>query len=166
MKRRTTPLLQLRFLILTASVFAISACQSPASRSEASTAEAEQAIRAMGDNYAAAINAGDRDKWLSFFADSLVIMPPGQTTMRGRESARAFAGPLFDQFVMRETIVYDEIHVDGDWASGRFHYTLEITPKKGGTTITESGKAVAWLKRSGNAWVFTHWIWNQDPARK
>ena len=135
------------------------------SRSAVSVAEAEKSIRDMANSYTAAINAGDREKWESFFADNIVIMPPGQAVMRGLEAALSFGGPMFDQFTMNETIVYDEIHVDGDWASGQFHYSLAATPKEGGATSAEHGKAVAWLKRSGNSWVFTHWIWNQDPAK-
>jgi ketosteroid isomerase-like protein len=119
----------------------------------------------MADRYCAAIDAGDREKWERFFADNIVIMPPGKAVIRGREAACSFGGQMFEQFTIHETIVYDEIHVDDDWASGQFHYTLDLSPKKGGATQTEHGKAVAWLKRSGDSWVFTHWIWNQDPSR-
>ena len=129
------------------------------------SAAAEDAIRRMAAEYTRAIAAGDRERFLSFFADDIVIMPPGQPEKRGRRAAADFAGPLFDQFTMQETISYDELHVDGDWAAGRFSYTLAVTPKAGGAPSAERGKAMAWLRRAPDgSWQFTRWIWNQDGA--
>ena len=129
-------------------------------------ADDADAIRRMATEYTQAIADGDRDKFVSFFTDNIVIMPPGAPAMLGRDAAKDFAGPLFDNFTVREAINYDEIHVDGDWATGRFSYTMTLTPKAGGAQTTERGKAIAWLRRgSTGAWQFSHWIWNQDAAR-
>ena len=143
------------------------ACTRGESQRNTSTAPDEAAIRQMASDYTGAIEAGDRDKFLTFYAEDIVIMPPGQPVMRGRQAAAGFAGPLFDQFKMQEKITYDDLRVDGDWAAGRFSYTFSVTPKSGGTTSTEVGKAMVWLKRTGDgSWKFSHWIWNQDQAPK
>jgi ketosteroid isomerase-like protein len=102
----------------------------------------------MATEYTAAIGRGDREAFLSFFTDSIVIMPPGAPILRGRDAARNFAGPLFDNFNVQESIVYDELHVNGDWATGRFSYTMTLSPKKGGASTAERGKAIAWLRRT------------------
>ncbi len=129
------------------------------------TSPAEIEIRQMATAYTRAIAAGDRKKFLGFFADDIVIMPPGQPAARGRQAVAAFSDPLFDQFTMREEIEYDELHVAGDWATGRFSYSFSVTPKAGGPTTTELGKGVAWLRRTpAGSWQFTHWIWNRDHA--
>jgi uncharacterized protein (TIGR02246 family) len=121
----------------------------------------------MAAEYTQAIKDGDPDKFLSFFVDDIVIMPPGQSLMRGRQAAAGFAGPLFNQFTMQENITYDELRVQGNWAAGRFSYTFAVTPKAGGTTTTEAGKAMVWLKRNAaGSWQFSHWIWNQDQPPK
>lgn len=143
----------------------ISGCAAPAKSPQAGTGD-EDAIRRMATEYTQAIGNGDREKFVSFFTDSIVIMPPGAATMRGREAARGFAGPLFDNFNVQEVINYDELHLDGDWATGRFSYTMTLTPKAGGTPTTERGKAIAWLRRGpSGAWQFSHWIWNQDGSK-
>ena len=147
-------------MVLTVGI--LSACVD-GQTSQISSAADEDAIRRMATQYTQAVEKADLEKFLSFYADSIVVMPPGQPVMRGRQAAKAFAEPLFDQFVMQESISYDELHVDGDWAAGRFSYTFSVTPKTGGATTTERGKAMVWLKRTASGvWQFSHWIWNQD----
>lgn len=150
-----------RFLVMIA-LANLSACAVGGASRNSSSAD-EDAIRRMATEYTQAVASGDRETFLSFYADDIVVMPPGQPVMRGRQAAKGFADPLFDQFTMQESISYDELHVDGDWAAGRFSYTFSVTPKNGGATSTEQGKAMVWLKRAANgAWQFSHWIWNQD----
>ena len=126
---------------------------------------AEFEIRRMASDYADAITAGDRKKFLGFFADDIVMMPPGQPSTRGRDGVAALTDLLFDQFTMREQFEYDELSVAGDWATGRFSYSFSVTPKAGGPTTTEIGKGMAWLRRSlAGSWQFTHMIWNLNQA--
>lgn len=127
---------------------------------------AEFEIRRMATEYAQAITMGDRKKFLGFFANDIVMMPPGQPSTRGRDGVAALTDLLFDQFTMREQFEYDELSVVGDWATGRFSYAFSVTPKAGGPTTTEIGKGIAWLQRTlAGSWQFTHMIWNLDqPA--
>jgi uncharacterized protein (TIGR02246 family) len=126
---------------------------------------AEFEIRRMATEYAQAITAGDRKKFLGYFADDIVMMPPGQPSVRGREGVGALTDQLFDQFTMREAFEYDELSAVGDWAAGRFTYAFSVTPKSGGPTTTEVGKGMAWLRRTlAGSWQFTHMIWNLDQA--
>ena len=126
---------------------------------------AEFEIRRMATEYAQAITAGDRRRFRAFFADDVVMMPPGQPSARGREGVAALSDPLFDQFTMRKAFEYDELCVFGDWATGRFSYSFSVTPKVGGPTATEIGKGMAWLRRTlAGSWQFTHMIWNRDQA--
>jgi uncharacterized protein (TIGR02246 family) len=126
---------------------------------------AEFEIRRMATEYSQAIAAGDRKKFLGFFAHDIVMMPPGQPSTRGREGVSALTDLLFDQFTMREEFEYDELSAVGDWATGRFSYSFSVTPKAGGPTTTEIGKGMAWLRRTlAGSWQFTHMIWNLDQA--
>lgn len=151
----------------TLALVGLLACTGPGLPRGDSAAEDEAAIRQMASAYTQAIEAGDRAKFNSFFTDDIVIMPPGQPVMRGIQAAAGFSGPLFDQFTMQEKIAYDELHVDGDWAAGRFSYTLAVTPKAGGATSVETGKAIVWLRRTATgSWQFSHWIWNQDKSQQ
>lgn len=143
----------------------LAACSQGSTRQETSSAADETAIRSMASAYTAAIAAGDSQRFLSFFTDDVVIMPPDQPAVRGREAFTAFATPLFDQFTAQETFSYIEIRVAGDWAVGTHTYTLTMTPKAGGATTREQGKGVVLLRRMADgSWKFTHAIWNQDQA--
>jgi len=126
---------------------------------------AEFELRRMATEYAQAITAGDQKKFLGFFAEDVIMMPPGQPSARGRRGVAALSDALFDQFTMREVFEYDELCVAGDWASGSFSYSFSVTPKAGGATTTEVGKGMAWLRRTlAGSWQFTHMIWNRDQA--
>ena len=130
-----------------------------------STSAAEIEIRRMATEYTRAIAAGDRQRFLGFFAEDIVLMPPGQPSTRGRQAVAVFSDPLFDQFVMHEQLEYDELHAVGDWATGTFSYSFSVTPKTGGPTATEFGKGMAWLRRTlGGSWQFTHFVWNRDQG--
>ena len=129
------------------------------------TSAGEFEIRRMAAEYTRAIAAGDRKKFLGFFADDIVMMPPGHPPARRREGVAALTDPLFEQFTMREEFEYDELQVVGDWAAGRFSYEFSVTPKAGGPVTTEIGKGMAWVRRNlAGSWQFTHLIWNLDRA--
>ena len=129
------------------------------------TSAAEIEIRQMATKYTQAIAMGDRKRFLGFFADDILMMPPGASTTRGRQAVAACSDPLFDQFTMQEQLEYDELHAVGDWATGTFSYSFSVTPKTGGPTATETGRGMAWLRRTlAGSWQFTHFIWNRDQA--
>ena len=126
---------------------------------------AEFEIRRMASEYSQSIAAGDRKRFLGFFAEDIVMMPPGQPAARGRQGVAAITNPLFDRFTMQEQFEYDELCVVGDWASGTFIYSFSVTPKPGGPTTTDTGKGMAWLRRAlSGSWQFTRFIWNRDHA--
>ncbi len=123
----------------------------------------EAAIRDMTSDYAAAVAAGDLQRFLSVFTDDVVVMPPDHPTARGREEFAAFVKPFFDQFTLLETISYEEIRVAGDWAVGTFTYSFTTTPKGEGASSQELGKGIWLFRRSGDGtWKITHAVWNRD----
>lgn len=126
---------------------------------------AEFEIRRMATEYSQSIAAGDRKRFLGFFAEDIVMMPPEQPAARGRVGVAAITDPLFDQFTMREQFEYNELCVVGDWATGTFTYSFSVTPKSGGATASETGKGMVWLRRTlAGSWQFTQFIWNRDQA--
>ncbi len=130
---------------------------------QAGSAADEAAIRNMTSDYIAAVAAGDLQRFLSVFADDVVVMPPDHPTARGRDAFTTFVKPFFDEFTLLETISYDEIRVAGDWAVGTFTYSFTTTPKAGGASSRELGKGIWLFRRSGGGtWKITHAVWNRD----
>lgn len=150
------------FLLLAAAV----SCSPKGAEEPVATAADETAIRNMAAEYVASVAAGDFQKFLSFFTDDVVVMPPDSPTLRGMEALTAWAKPFFDQYTMEEDLSYDAIYVQGDRAVGIYTYKSLTTPKAGGAATEESGKGWGMLTRSADgSWKWSHTIWNRDePA--
>ncbi len=102
-------------------------------------ADVEADIAAIEDvlnQYAVTANAGDLESWLSLHADDVVKMPPDAPAIFGIEDLRANFKPAFDNFNTSCVLYPEEAQVDGDLGFARGTYTLSITPKAGGETIS------------------------------
>lgn len=142
---------------------AMIACAPARQDQEASTAADEAAIRRMITDYVAAVDAGDRARFLAFFAEDAVLMPPDEGAIRGRAAFDTFVTPLFEQFVAKEQFSAEEIRVVGDWAIVPNTYTLTLTPRGDGAVIEERGKGINIARRdSTNRWRWTHASWNRN----
>lgn len=94
------------------------------------------ALKEVTNQYAAAVNTGDFDLWISLWADDGVQMPQDTPARVGKEQIREAMKPAFDQMNLDITIhSIDDIKVYGDLGLVRCTYTLKMTPKAGGETI-------------------------------
>jgi ketosteroid isomerase-like protein len=94
------------------------------------------AIEEVLNQYAVSSNAGDFELWLSLHADDVVKMPPGAPAIFGKEDLRANFKPFFDDFNTSCVLYPEEAQVDGDMGFARGTYSISITPKAGGETIS------------------------------
>lgn len=132
----------------------------PADGQEASP---EEAIRQMAADYAAAVGAGDFDGFLAFFTDDVIVYPPGEPAVEGKDALRAWSQPFFDRFHMEETISYEGLKLADDWGVGWYRYTFTTTPKEGGEGATEEGKGVVVLRRQEDgSWKWSLSAWNRN----
>lgn len=135
-------------------------------------ASAEQAIRDMAEEYGAAVAAGDFERFLTFFTEDVVIYPPGEPAVVGKQEFREWSKPLFDNLDMEETISYEDLKVAGDWAVGPYRYVFTTTPKEAkedDETVTEEGKGIVVLRRQPDeSWKWSHVAWNRNepPPRE
>jgi len=123
------------------------------------------AINELMNQYAAAVNAGDLELYLSLHTDDVVKMPPNAPATFGQEALRASMEPIFDVFDCEMTINSEEVQVSGRLALSRCTYTLSITPKTGGETIIvePDGKALGICKRQHKgSWKFSHDCFNSN----
>jgi len=94
------------------------------------------AIEDVLNQYAVAVNTGDFELWLSLHADDVVKMPPDAPAIFGREALRANKQPAWDNFTLEMALYPEQAEVSGDLGFARGTYTLSITPKAGGETIS------------------------------
>lgn len=92
-------------------------------------ADDEAAIREVIEAWMAATRAGDLEAVLGLMTDDAIFMVPGREPF-GREAfasmSRASGGPQIDG---KSELV--ELQVQGDWAFGRSHIDMTVTPPDG-----------------------------------
>jgi uncharacterized protein (TIGR02246 family) len=105
-------------------------------------------IYELWNEYAAAINAGDLEGWISLWSEEGLQMPPDAPRRVGKEKIQKEMALRFDQFnTSKMTIQPEEIHILGDRAYSYGTYEFEIVPKSGGKTKTYAGKFLDVLEK-------------------
>jgi len=122
----------------------------------------DPAIRQVADAYTAAMLAGDATAAAAIYGDDAVEMPPGVPPIRGRAAIEQyfrgmFGGCRFTTF----TLSHSEARASGDVAFIAGTSKATVTPN-GGPPVTEDGKYLVVLKRSGGAWKVAYSIHNAD----
>jgi uncharacterized protein (TIGR02246 family) len=153
-------------LILVALV--LSACQPVVAQPEAMPAQSDEdvsaAVDAIWQEYAAAVVAGDADRWIAQWTDDGVQMPPGEPLVEGKEniyarvSAVMAAGPT-DEFVITPL----ETTGAGDWAYSRGTYVVTFPLGDTGEQGTIDGKFMTILQRQPDgSWKIHRDIFNSN----
>ena len=105
-------------------------------------------IYELWDEYAAAANAGDFERWITLWIDDGIQMPPDVPRRMGKVEIRREMQPVFDLFTMSEmTIQTEEVRILGDRAYSHGTYTFDMTPKEGLETKSYSGKFLDILEK-------------------
>jgi len=129
----------------------------------ASAEDDAKAILALEQEIFAAEIAGDLDGWLGYFTDEVLLMPPNEPALRGKEAVRAWAAPFYGQFDLHEETDEREVEVVGDWGYIRANWIWTLTPKGGGEATTDAGKSIWILRRqTDGSWKVAQAIWNSD----
>lgn len=112
--------------------------------------------------YLEAIKAGDISRIETLLADDIVSMPPNDTTLYGREEARAWWEEYFQYFRLISIVEPErDVTVIGDWAVERTAHMITIAPKIGGTSIRDEGRMFAiWKRQADGSWKVSQEIWN------
>jgi uncharacterized protein (TIGR02246 family) len=111
----------------------------------------------------AAFNVGDLDAVVSLYTDDVVVMPPGEPSLHGREAVRRWLRTFFERHAANQRLVNDEIVVAGDWAWMRGHFTLVIERRDVPGALRHDGKhVVIWHRGDDGSWMAARDIWNLD----
>jgi len=115
--------------------------------------DAEAVIRQADVDFAAALNAGDVAKAMTYYTDDAVLLPPNAPAFRGKTAIQQFWTAFLATAKFHVTLTPDNVMQSCDMATEVGHYDLTITPNGGGPTATDTGKfAVTW-KKVGGQWL-------------
>ena len=162
-----SPLGLVMFLCLAVALTACApAGEPPGPAQQVTTAADVAAINGVGDEYFAALNAGDVAGFVALLTEDAVIMPPNQPANIGQEAIRAGMQTLFDQNTLELTRTSEEVVVAGDWAFARWTATGTSTPKAGGEPVEVSNKSIFILQRQPDgSWKVARAIINSNNPR-
>jgi uncharacterized protein (TIGR02246 family) len=101
----------------------------------------------LWNEYAAAVNDRDLERWLALWVDDAIQMPPSAPCRVGKAEIRRGMQPLFYLDIIRVVIQPEEVRILGDQAYTHGAYHLEMVPRQGGEAKRHSGKFLDILEK-------------------
>ena len=154
-----------RLVAVTLVTFAtVLGCAQPSPTPSGNTEADRQAITQVREQEIALFSAGNIDNVLAVFTDDLVLMPPNEPVLVGKDAARSWLQEMYRQFKIEGTYTSaSDLTVAGDWAFERMAFTLKLTPTGGGAAVEDVGKGFHIYRRQGDgSWKIAQDIWNSD----
>ena len=135
------------------------------SQEEANLAADTAAINDIWDQSAASLNAGDLDRWISFYTEDALQMRPNEPLVIGKDQIWVWIKDLSDQVTFNMDITNTEVEVAGDWAFSLGTYTVTMTPKEGGQPVVIDAKYIEiFTRQPDGSWKKHREIFNRDAA--
>ena len=120
-----------------------------------------KAIKALGEEYFIAANAGDPNRCNATMAPDVIIMPPDHPPVVGKQEIRRLSHDYHAKFKLDYSLVYDEVETAGDWGFARATVTGTRTFKSDGRLEKVSLKNLWIVKRQADGkWKFWRIMFN------
>ena len=120
---------------------------------EATTAAFHQALR-----------TNDADELFRYVADDVVMMPPGEPAVRGKDAMRVWYAAFLSQFRTSSLTLTDrEVFLGDGWAVEMGRYEWGLMPVAGGDPVADRGNYMQiWKPQPDGTWRFAREIWNSS----
>ncbi len=122
------------------------------------------AIRALSDEWVAAANEDNLDRWMEIFTDDAIFMAPDTPIQEGKLAIRDWVKEaFFDVFDITLDNAVVDIDIADNFAYARLTSSFTGVPKGGGDALRAIGKAVAgFQKQADGSWKYSSVIFNWD----
>ena len=158
-RTRRLPSQILRLLSVTAlSLASLAGCNGPKAPSSAARADVERATGAFHE----ALRTNDAQTFLSFVAEDVVMMPPGEAPIRGKDALRAWYAAFLSQYRTSSlTLGEREVLVGEGFAVEIGSFEWGLIPAAGGSPVLDRGSYMqVWKRQPDGQWRFEREIWN------
>ena len=133
---------------------------------EVATVDVEGNIQAIKDSVAeleAAVNMGDVDKIMSFYADNAVRIPPNEPALIGKEAIQRLSRQAADEFDLQEVYEVKNVKISGDMAVAHIAWSSTVTIKASGETVNPKGNGMrVYERQSDGDWKCIYSIWSDE----
>ncbi|HET9693791.1 MAG TPA: SgcJ/EcaC family oxidoreductase [Steroidobacteraceae bacterium] len=130
----------------------------------AQAAATRAAVEAATAAFHQALRTNDADAFMSFIADDVVLMPPGEAPVRGKSAVKAWYDGFLTQYRTTSLKLADvEVFVGDDWATEVGTYEWGLAPTAGGAPIVDRGNYMqVWQRRPDGQWRFAREVFNSS----
>jgi ketosteroid isomerase-like protein len=120
---------------------------------EAATAAFHQALR-----------TNDAEALFAYVADEVVLMPPGEDAVRGKNAMRDWYAAFLSQYRTSSLTLSDrEVFVGEHWAVEIGSFEWGLTLAAGGEDVLDRGNYMQlWKSQPDGQWRFEREIWNSS----
>ena len=116
---------------------------------------APDGAQAVDEAWRKAIIANDLNGIIAAYAEDAVMWLPDAPEAKGREDIRkSYAGLLAANTVTGATLANTHYETSGNLSVGWGNFTLTLSPKAGGNSVTLSGRFSVIARKAGGTWVY------------
>ena len=122
-----------------------------------------QAIKDAVADFFVASNASEIDRVMSYFADTVIAIPPNEPAAIGKEALRNWLQQFYDEVVPHEDFVVEDVEISGNLAVARVSWSGIFTPKDGSEHRKSNG-SMLWVfkKQPDDIWKTIYIIWSNE----
>lgn len=111
-----------------------------------------------------ALRTNDLETFMSYVAEDVFFMPPGEPPVRGRDAVRTWMSGFLAQYRTSSlTLANREVMVGNGWAVelGTFEWALQ--PTAGGPAVIDRGNYMqVWKEQADKTWRFAREVYNSS----
>ncbi|HEY8165529.1 MAG TPA: nuclear transport factor 2 family protein [Gemmatimonadaceae bacterium] len=139
-------------------------CSTSPSSSAKDAASKRAAFEATTAAFHQALRTNDTVAFLSYVADEVLLMPPGEAAVRDRDALRDWYRGFLSQYSTSSlTLSNREVFVSDEFAVELGSYEWGLTPTAGGNPVVDRGNYMqVWKRQSDGQWRFAREIWNSS----
>ena len=151
-------------VVLLAVVFAACSKAQPSAEQGSDDTAGKPAVQASIDSFHQALRSNDPEALFHWVADDVLMMPPGEAQVRGKEAMRTWYAGFLGQF-KTASLVFDngEIMMGDGWATHAGTYEWTLSPTAGGANVIDRGNYMqVWQRQPGGQWRFAREVYNSS----
>ena len=142
------------------------ACQQGEEAASEVKADVEADIQSIKDivtELEAAMNIGDCDRYLQFYADNAIEIYPNESAYHGKEAIRSRGQKMFDEMTLQDVYKVQDVRVSNDLAVAYLIWSTTVRVNASGNTDKTNGNWIMVFEKQPNGvWKVIYSIWSDE----